>query len=88
MQQTSIQDLFQTTRQEWLEECRAEAKRQLQYKPFVTSDDVTKVVPRPSYIHRNSAGSMFQNGEFVMVGVQKSSAKSRKGGWIAQWRLK
>ena len=88
MEQLTIQDLFARDKTLWLAECRKEAKRQLQFKPSVTSDDITKNVPRPTYIHRNTTGQIFNNGEFITVGFTISTRKEANGRTIRQWALK
>lgn len=87
MTQTII-DLFSLTREEWLEKARDKMAQLLTTgAPYVTSDDVWKHNPLPSYLHKNTLGSVFNN-QFRSIGYQKSKRPSANGRVIQQWVLK
>lgn len=83
----TIQDMFGYSREAWLTECRKTAKQLLRYMDWVTSEDIIKLVPRPTYLHRNTVGAIF-DGQFKPVGFVKAQRVEAKGRWIRQWRLK
>lgn len=83
----TINDMFGLTKQGYLEECRKEAKRLLRTREVVTIEDVTMLVPRPTYIHRNTTGAVFDK-QFKPVGFVKAEHKEAKGRWIRTWKLK
>ena len=86
MAQTML-DLFQKTREQWLQEARDAAHKLLTSRDWVTIEDVLEVCPKPTYIHRNTIGRVF-NDTFRHVGFTKSKRAVSKGRWIQQWRLK
>lgn len=86
--QKTIFDLFDKSREEWLEDARNTAKKLLRDHPSITIEDVLDVCPRPSYIHRNSTGAVFKNGEFRTTGYTKSRRAVSKGRWIFRWALR
>lgn len=87
MKQLTINDVFELTKTEWLDECRKVAHELLRTNPSITVDDVTKRVPRPTYIHRNATGSIF-NSEFKVVGLAKSTRKEANGRRVYRWALR
>lgn len=87
MKQVTMQDMFEYSRHAWLEECRSIAKRLLRNTENITIEDVTKVCPRPTYLHPNVTGSVF-NQEFRPVGFTIAKRAEAKGRIIRQWRLK
>lgn len=85
----SMRDLFKKERESWLDSARAEAIKLLKAgKPYVTINDVTERIPRPNYLHRNVAGSVFHHEDFEWVGVEKSKRPLANGRLISRWRLK
>lgn len=87
MKQLSMNDLFQMGKEDWLEQARHEAKKLLRRRHVITIEDVLDVCPKPTYLHRNTIGSVF-NGDFVPVGFAKSKRLVSRGRWIRQWKLK
>lgn len=83
----TVNDMFAKTRQQWLEEGRRVAKRLLRYQETITIEDILQIVPRPTYIHRNCTGAVF-NKQFKPVGFVQSKRPISKGRWIMQWKLK
>jgi hypothetical protein len=86
MVQTTINGLFTEQKQAWLEEARYTARKLLETRESVTIEDVLKECPRPSYLHRNVCGSVFDS-DFKSVGFTKSKRPVSKGRWIQQWVL-
>ncbi len=86
-EQLTIQDLFGMTRETWLEEARRTARELLATRPTITIEDVLERLPRPSFIHRNTTGKVFDE-DFKPVGFVKSRRTISKGRWIRQWVLK
>lgn len=84
MQQLTMQDLFGQSREAWLESARNQARKLLAEKPYITIEDVLENCPRPTYVHRNVTGNVF-NEEFKPVGFAKSRRTVSKGRWIRQW---
>jgi hypothetical protein len=87
MQQLTMHDLFGKGREDWLETARHEARKLLRARQFITIEDVLDICPKPTYLHRNTIGSVFNN-DFVPVGFAKSRRTVSKGRWIRQWKLK
>lgn len=87
MNQLSMTDLFGKGREDWLEAARHEARKLLKTRYNITIEDVLEVCPKPTYLHRNTIGSVFNN-DFVPVGFAKSRRAVSKGRWIRQWKLK
>lgn len=85
--QQSMLDLFQKSREQWLEEARVAARKLLGLRDSVTIEDVLELCPRPTYLHRNTTGKVF-NEDFIPIGFAKSKRSISKGRWIRQWRLK
>lgn len=85
--QLNIQDMFTYSREAWLAECRKTAKQLLRHADTITIEDVTALVPLPTYLHRNTAGRVFDN-QFVPVDFVKAKHSAAKGRWIRTWRLK
>lgn len=83
----NIQDMFQDSREQWLLECRKTARELLKTNDSITIEDVTKIMPRPTFLHRNLAGRVF-NDEFEAIGFSKALHKEAKGRWIRTWRMK
>lgn len=85
----SVQDLFRTEREDWVEACRTTAHKLLdEGKASITIDDVTDIHPRPSYIHKNATGSILTAKHFTCIGYTKSRKASRKGSVVAIWTKK
>ncbi len=86
----TAKDLFRAERESWLDSARAEAVKLLKSgKPYVTIDDITAIVPRPTYLHKNVTGSVFKDEQtFVWCGVEKSKRPLANGRLISRWKLK
>lgn len=61
----------------WITNARRVAVRLAQLNGTVTSDDVQKILPRPSEIHPNATGSVFRTKELRLVGFKASEKTSR-----------
>ena len=86
--QTTIQDLFQVTKQQWLEEARDTARKLLQTRPHITIEDVLKITPLPNYLHRNTIGAVFKDRGFRAVGWVAAHKSTSNGRAIRQWSLR
>lgn len=85
----TAKDLFKSQREAWIDSARAEATRLLKCgKPYVTINDVTERVPRPSYLHHNIAGAVFNKELFEECGFEASTRLEARGHVIRRWRLK
>lgn len=84
MIQTTIDGLFQEQKTEWLEEARRTAHDLLKHRESITINDVLRQVPLPSFLHKNTIGSVF-NKEFRLVGYVKSNKPSARGRAIGIW---
>lgn len=85
--QLTIQDMFGYSREAWLEECRKTAKLLLRNSETVTVEDVTALVPRPTYLHRNTTGRIFNN-QFKPVDFVKAKHTLAKGRYIRTWKMR
>lgn len=83
----NMSDVFSLQKEGYLKTCRKVARELLRNKETVTIEDITKLVPRPAYLHRNTLGSVFNN-EFVPVDFVKAKHSEAKGRYIRTWRLK
>ena len=84
----TIADLFKQERAAWLESARSEAKKQLRNRRYITIEDVLIAKPRPQYVHRNTTGHVFQDPDFIWVGVTKSLRPVSNGRLISKWALR
>ncbi len=80
-------DLFSKEKQAWLDECRAAARRLLTTREEITVEDVLEICPRPTYIHRNTTGQIFNHKDFQFARFTKSRRHISKGRWIMRWKL-
>lgn len=83
----TVPDLFQSTREEWLTEARATARKLLTMQRTITIEDVLKECPRPSYLHRNVTGNVFHDKDFKLCGYAKSKRPISNGRVISVWTL-
>lgn len=81
-------DLLQKERDNWLDEARAAAKRLLKKRAYVTIEDVLKICPRPTYIHRNTTGNVFRDDDFTAFGWAPSKRPLMNGRQVRLWRLR
>lgn len=86
--QTTMQDLFQKSREQWLEEARHTARKILMGKQTITIEDVLDQCPRPKYLHQNTTGSVFKSPEFKPVGFATSRRTISHGRTVRVWSLK
>ncbi len=84
----TIQDVFKSERQAWLDDARAEARRQLKRKPIITIEEVLANCPRPQFLHKNATGNVFKHEDFIPVGWRKSQRPAMNGRYVRTWRLK
>lgn len=82
----TVQDMFRKTREEWLEDARATARKLLKFRNSITIEDVLVACPRPTFIHPNTTGKVF-NKEFKSVGITYSKRRSSHGRLIRRWQL-
>lgn len=83
----TIQDLFKTERENWIDNCRKSARDLLETKMNITINDVLKENPRPKYIHPNATGTIFKHEDFKLIGYTKSTAKLANRRAVGVWRL-
>mgnify|MGYP003333838865 CR=1 FL=1 len=88
MVQTTMADLFQDTKQRWLDEARQTARKIIATTGKATIEDVLEQCPRPTYLHRNVTGSVFQHEDFEPVGFTASRRKVSHGRVVRVWQLK
>lgn len=84
---TDMQDLFKREREDWLWDARKAAKELLSRQTTITIEDVLKVCPRPSYLHRNVTGSVFKDEAFKPVGFRKSLRPISNSRVVRVWTL-
>lgn len=82
------QNLFQRTRDEWLDEARHAAQELLLKHHTITVEDVLAVKPRPVYLHKNVNGSIFNSQIFRNVGYTRAKHTGSHGHLIGMWTLK
>lgn len=85
---STIQDLFQHSRETWLDGARSTARKLLKKKRVITIEDVLEVFPRPTYIHRNVTGHVFRDVDFKPVGYTLARKPSSHKRVIRLWKLK
>lgn len=81
-------DLFKQPKMAWTEEARNEARKLLEHREYITSEDVTAVCPLPRYLHPNTIGGVFRHADFQMVGVTLARRPSSNKRLIRKWALK
>jgi len=72
LQPQTAQDLFQSSREQWLTIARRVALDLLKTRHTITIEDVLDISPRPKYLHRNTTGSVFKDERFSPVGYTTS----------------
>lgn len=87
MNPQTIQDLFQVTREQWLEGARLTARKLLRYRSKITIEDVLEIYPRPKYLHRNTTGSVFKYEAFQPIGYTMAKKPTSHGRVIRLWTL-
>lgn len=83
----TMMEVFDREKREWVEECRATARILLKTRPFITIEDVLKECPRPSHVHRNTTGTVFNDSDFKCVGWLPSKRPAMNGRYVRTWRL-
>jgi hypothetical protein len=81
----TVPDLFNITRDTWLEGARVKARGLLRHRTIITSEDVTNEWPLPKYLHRNTIGSIFKSDMFHAVGYTLAKRPSSHGRVIRLW---
>lgn len=84
----TVLDLFRQTSDEWIENARSEAVRQLRTHEYITIEDILRVCPFPGYLKVNIRGQVFKTREFTPIGwtnAQRSLARSHA---LRQWTLR
>lgn len=82
------QDLFKASKVEWLEKAREAARKLLERKEYITSEDVTFICPLPRFLHRNTIGGVFHHPDFQVVGVTFAKRPTSNKRLIRKWALK
>ena len=83
-----VQNLFRRQREEWIAEGRRVAERLLLTRETITSEDVIKIHPLPSYLHPNAIGRIFSSSEvFKPVGYTVAKHTAAHGRIIRIWAL-
>lgn len=83
----TVPDLFNQSRQQWLEGARLVARKLLRHRHKITIEDVLELYPRPKYLHRNTTGGVFQTDMFHAVGYTLARKPSSNGRVIRWWTL-
>lgn len=84
----TMQDLFNMSREEWLDGARVKARGLLRFRRTITSEDVTSLWPLPKYLHRNTIGSIFKDSSmFHPVGYTKALRPTSHGRVICLWAI-
>lgn len=83
----TVPDLFQLSRQEWLERARRTAQEIILRHGYCTVEDVLAICPRPDYVHRNVTGHVFQNDIFKFVRYTKSRRPISNARTICVWTI-
>lgn len=83
----TVPDLFQRTREQWLNGARNVAFNLLKTRHTVTIEDVLELYPRPSYLHRNTTGHVFKDAWFQPIGYTLSKRTVSHGRVIRLWTL-
>lgn len=81
----TVKDLFQAEKVKWLDGARAAARKLLRYRRTITIEDVLEIHPLPTYIHRNTAGRVFQCDDFHAVGWTPSTRRVSHGRHVRVW---
>lgn len=82
------QDIFKDAKAAWLDNARATARKLLERRDYITSEDVTAVCPLPKDLHRNTIGGIFQHSDFQMVGVTTARRPAAHNRLIRKWALR
>lgn len=80
-------DIFKHERQAYLDSARVAARRLLTTRSEITIADVSKIVPRPKYLHVNTTGRVFMHPDFKLLGHVKSPARLAHSRYIGRWTL-
>lgn len=83
----TVPDLFNQSREQWLEGARNAARKLLRRRHRITIEDVLEVYPRPRYLHRNTTGSVFKNEMFRPLGYTLARKPSSHKRVIRIWTL-
>jgi hypothetical protein len=81
-------DIFQKQKQQWIEEAREVAHKLLKKRYSITIEDVLAVHPLPRFLHRNTIGSVFNQGEFKRLSYEPAKKVSSHGRIISVWTEK
>lgn len=84
----NVPNLFRQSTKDWLEEARDEAEKICHERGIVTVEDVLKVCPRPTYVHRNVTGAIFSRQRFTDIGWRPSERPAMNGRRVFIWKLK
>lgn len=76
------------TKQEYLDACRAKARKLLATQLTITSEDVTESVKLPDGLHHNTIGNIFRHEDFVPVGYTLTRKNTSHKRLIRKWGLK
>lgn len=83
----TVPDLFNQSREQWLEGARHTARKLLRHKYRITIEDVLEIYPRPKYLHRNTTGSVFKSEVFQPIGYTLARKPSSHKRVIRLWTL-
>lgn len=83
----TMPDLFNQSREQWLEGARHTARQLLRRRRTITIEDVLEIFPRPKYLHRNTTGNVFRNEMFHPVGYTLAKKLTSHGRVIRLWTL-
>lgn len=83
----TVPDLFNRTRDQWLQGARHTARQLLRRRRSITIEDVLERYPRPKYLHRNTTGSVFKGDMFQPIGYTLSKRTLSHGRVIRMWAM-
>jgi hypothetical protein len=84
----TVLDLFAQSKVQWLADARQTARELLKTRDEITIEDVLEVCPKPSYLHRNTVGSVFHSGDFKVVDTAFAKKPSSNKRRICVWGLR
>lgn len=81
-------DIFAQSKTDWLDKARHTARKLLETRSSITSENVTALCPLPKYLHVNLIGNLFKHPDFVAIGYSLAKRPTSNGRLIRLWALK
>lgn len=72
----------------YIDDARSTAKKLLQKRPYVTTDDIWKFCPPPRFLNTKVMGNIFHDKDFKSIGFTKTRRLSSHGRLIQKYRLR